>query len=410
MHISRNILNYTNFIFILLFFPSFVSGVFFPNLIFTLLIVVNLVLNFNNIKNYFNDIKLLNYFFFSFYFLLLLSSLLSDFIIFSLESSLLYFSYIIFVYILIFIFFENRKYDKYFLYFGLATFLFLSIDAFYEIFNGSNLLNYSAMKGRIAGMFGDRWVLGSYLVRLLPVLVGIFFINYNNFEKNFKYFAYIVFFLSSVIIIYSGERKAFLLFLLYFSLIFAYIFNKITFSKKILFISGLIILFSSPFFVDDYKKRIQQKVFHHLTNNNIDENHYLSMYKSSYKMFVDNPLFGVGPNNFRKVCQLPEYNLSKLSCNTHPHNIPLQLLSETGITGFLLVYFVFFYFLHKLYALSKKKFDTINLGIYSIICSIIINLWPIIPSGNFFLSWYGILFYLPLALYLMYLKKIKLFI
>lgn len=410
MHISRNILFYTNIIFIIVFFPSFVSGIFFPNLIFALLILINLTLNFSKIKNCFNDLKLINYFFFLFYFLLLISSFLSTNILFSLESSLLYFSYIFFVYVLIVIFIENEEYDKYFLYFGLITFFILSIDAFYEIINGSNLLNYSAMKGRLAGMFGDRWVLGSYLVRLLPILIGIFFLNYNKLQKNTRYLAYMVFILTSIIIIYSGERKALLLLLLYFVLIFFYLNNKINFTKKIIFISSLLILFSSPFFIDDYKTRIQQNVLHHLTNNNVYENQYFSMYKTSYNMFLDSPILGIGPNNFRNDCHLDDYYLSNFSCNTHPHNIPLQLLSETGILGFLCVYFVFFHFLLKLYALTKKKFDTNILGLYSIICSIILNLWPILPSGNFFLSWYGILFYLPLALYLMYLKKYKIII
>ena len=410
MHINKNILFYTNFIFIIVFFPSFVSGVFFPNLIFALLILINLFLNFNKIKNCFNDLKLINYFFFLFYFLLLISSFLSTNIFFSLETSLLYFSYIFFVYILIIIFLENEEYDKYFLYFGLITFFILSIDAFYEIINGSNLLNYSAMKGRLAGMFGDRWVLGSYLVRLLPILIGIFLLNYNKLQKNIRYFSYIVFILTSIIIIYSGERKALLLLLLYCALIFFYLINKINLTKKILFISSFLILFSSPFFVEDYKTRIKQNVLHHLTNNNVHENQYYSMYKTSYNMFLDNPILGIGPNNFRNVCHLDDYYLSNFSCNTHPHNIPLQLLSETGILGFLCVYFVFFHFLLKLYAITKKKFDTDMLGLYSIICSIILNLWPVIPSGNFFLSWYGILFYLPLALYLMYLKKYKIII
>ena len=165
----------------------------------------------------------------------------------------------------------------------------------------------------------------------------------------------------------------------------------------------------SPFFIDDYQSRIKQQVVHHVTNTNLDENQYLSMFFSSYKMFLDNPIIGIGPNNFRKACQFDEYNLSKYSCNTHTHNIPLQLLSEIGFLGFMLVYIVFFYFLYTLFLISRKEFDLKHFGLYSIICSIIINLWPLVPSGNFFLSWYGIIFYLPIGLYLMYLRKYKKF-
>lgn len=406
---KKNILKYINIIFLFSFFPSLVTGVFLPNVIYAILVLTNVIFNFSYLKNNLKKFKKFTLIFFSFYLLIVFSSISSNFVIFSLETSLLYFSYIIYVFSIIFIFLENDEYEKFFLYIGLITFFILSLDAIYEIFNGSNILKYSAIKGRIAGLFGDRWVIGSYLVRLLPILIGIFLINYYKIEKKIKYFAYIVFILSSIIIIFSGERKALLLFCLYFFLIIFYLFNKINFKKIIIFFTATIILIISPFFVDDYQTRIKQQVVHHATNTNLEENQYLSMFISSYKMFLDNPIIGIGPNNFRKVCQFDKYNLSKYSCNTHTHNIPLQLLSEIGFLGFILVYVVFSYFLYTLFLLSRKDFDLKNFGLYSIVCSIIINLWPLVPSGNFFLSWYGIIFYLPIGLYLMYLRKYKKF-
>ena len=404
---KKNILKYINIIFLFSFFPSLVTGVFLPNVIYAILVLTNLIFNYSYLKNNLKKFKKFTLIFFSFYLLIVFSSISSNFVIFSLETSLLYFSYIIYVFTIIFIFLENDEYEKFFLYIGLITFFILSLDAIYEIFNGSNILKYSAIKGRIAGLFGDRWVMGSYLVRLLPILIGIFLINYYKIEKKIRYFAYIVFILSSIIIIFSGERKALLLFCLYFFLIIFYLFNKINFKIIIIFFTATIILIISPFFVDDYQTRIKQQVVHHVTNTNLEENQ--SMFISSYKMFLDNPIIGIGPNNFRKVCQFDEYNLSKYSCNTHTHNIPLQLLSEIGLLGFILVYVVFSYFLYTLFLLSRKDFDLKHFGLYSIVCSIIINLWPLVPSGNFFLSWYGIIFYLPIGLYLMYLRKYKKF-
>ena len=407
MNITKNILKFINILFLFSFFPSLVTGVFLPNLLYAIIVLTNLFFNFNFLKKKIQEFKIFSTLFFLFYLLLIFSSFVSSFVIFSLHTSFLYFSFIIYVFSLIFIFFENDRYEELFLYIGLITFFVLCLDAFYEIYNGSNILNYSSVKGRLAGLFGDRWVIGSYLVRLLPILIGIFFINFYKINKKIKYFAYLVFFLSSIIIIFSGERKALLLFILYFLLVLFYLFNKISLKKIIIFFIASLILFLSPLLTNDYKSRIKQQVLHHITNNNLDENQYLSMFSSSYKMFLNNPIIGIGPNNFRNMCQLNEYNLSKYSCSTHTHNIPLQLLSEVGILGFMIVYIVFFYFLYKLFLLSKKEFDFKHLGLYSIICSIIINLWPFVPSGNFFLSWYGIIFYLPIGLYLMYLKKYK---
>ena len=131
------------------------------------------------------------------------------------------------------------------------------------------------------------------------------------------------------------------------------------------------------------------------------------MFQSALQMFQDHPILGVGPNNFRKECQLDKYNFSNFSCNTHPHNIPIQLLAETGIIGFIFVYVVFFYFVYVLFKIARLNFNIKLFGIYSIICSIIINLWPLIPSGNFFLSWYCIIFYLQIGLYLAFYSIFK---
>ena len=58
-------------------------------------------------------------------------------------------------------------------------------------------------------------------------------------------------------------------------------------------------------------------------------------------MFLSNPLFGVGPKNFRMLCNDEKYFV-KHGCSTHPHNTYVQLLSETGIVGFIPIISIFF--------------------------------------------------------------------
>ena len=75
-------------------------------------------------------------------------------------------------------------------------------------------------------------------------------------------------------------------------------------------------------------------------------NHYLS----AYEMFKNNFWFGIGPKNFRLICNQEEYFLNEFSCSTHPHNYILQILAETGIFGgviFILIYLGFFFLFLK---------------------------------------------------------------
>lgn len=88
-------------------------------------------------------------------------------------------------------------------------------------------------------------------------------------------------------------------------------------------------------------------------------------------------------------------------CNTHPHSFYLQLLSETGIIGFIFVSLFYLFAIFLLFLnLFKFKINYLNfnkLPSSSIIILIgyISVLFPLFPSGNFFNNWLSMLIYLP---------------
>ncbi len=400
-------LNFFNFFFILLFFPSFVTGVFLPNLICGIFVIVNLIFNFRNFKKLFLEYSVASYCFIFFYLLILVSSLLSNHTSHSLESSALYFTYLIYTLSLIILFKKKLEFRKLFFLCGIFTCFILCVDAFYEIFNGSNILGFSSIDGRIAGLFGNRWLLGRYLIYILPVLVGMYFLEKNNFEK-YKYLFFLTLILTSIIIIFSGERAAFLMFFIYLFLIFIFFLNKLSAIRIFQFLFLIAFLIVLPFLFTESSERIKDNFILYLTSTDYEKNQYLSMFVTSWKMFLENIFIGIGPNNFRYDCSNPIYYVSKWSCSTHPHSIFFQILAEVGILGFLLVYSVLGYFLYKSMILVFSKNTSSKLfGIYSVQCAIIIYLFPLMITGNFFLSWYGFIYYLPISLFMVYSSKIK---
>ena len=128
-------------------------------------------------------------------------------------------------------------------------------------------------------------------------------------------------------------------------------------------------------------------------------------------MFKDHKLLGIGPRNFREICKQKKYNFSELTCSTHPHNIPLQLLSEVGIFGFivyLIINIVVWYSLVKnLYSKILYKKKKLNNFQISLLINIVILLWPISPSGNFFNNWLSITIYYPIGFLLWSLQNNK---
>ena len=213
--------------------------------------------------------------------------------------------------------------------------------------------------------------------------------------------------MTSVVIIFSGERAAFLLFFLYLLLILIFLLNKLPTIRILQFLLLSISLLILPFLFFETSERIKDNFILYLTSNDYEKNQYLSMFVTSWKMFAENLYIGIGPNNFRYDCSEPIYYVSKWSCSTHPHSTFFQTLAELGIFSFLLVYLVFGYFVYKsIILVFSKIISHKSFGIYSLQCAIIIYLFPLMITGNFFLSWYGFIYYLPISLFMVYSSKI----
>ncbi len=89
------------------------------------------------------------------------------------------------------------------------------------------------------------------------------------------------------------------------------------------------------------------------------------IWKSAWKMFLDHPIFGVGFSAFSKV--YPYYRLpqAKKVNMSFAHNLPLNLLAETGILGFIsfsLFVFQFFYWGIKAYLRDRDFLSLAVLG------------------------------------------------
>ena len=405
---TLSIHNKIDYLFLFLLLPFFVLGVPETNYLIGTYLIYFIIFRNKNLFETFNNHKYLVIIFFSLYSVLILSSLLSNHTIYSLESSLFYFLYLIYIFSILIIFQSNEKIEVVFLFFGIFVVFILSIDGLYEFLFGKNIIGLSGQYGRIAGFFNDRWVIGIYILKLLPLLIGIYLVNINFFMPFQRNLIYLSLLAGSFMIVLSGERKAFLLLILYSCLMGIYFFRYIGIKKFFIFITIFFVVITSPFIFSSSNSRMTYQVKHHLTNLNVFENQYFALYSTSVNMFLDKPLLGIGPNVFRKECFDRKYVESYYSCSTHPHNYVLQLLSEIGLIGFCLVYSIYAYFIFQLFKLLKrKKNNNHDFGLYSIICSLIVNFWPLIPTANFFLSWNGFLSFLPISLYLYYTRLNK---
>jgi O-antigen ligase len=106
------------------------------------------------------------------------------------------------------------------------------------------------------------------------------------------------------------------------------------------------------------------------------------------------------------------YNYDFLNgCNTHPHNIYLEFLSELGILGFAFLLVGFLFIIFKAFIAIKNIFYKNNINCnYSLFFSllgILVSIFPLFPSGSFFNNWLSAIFYFNIGFVLFFLQKNK---
>tara|TARA_B100000963_G_scaffold341247_1_gene340712 strand:- start:290 stop:1567 length:1278 start_codon:yes stop_codon:yes gene_type:complete len=418
--------NFQNLHIPLFFFPlTFILGVAVAE-IFSLIFLFFLVFNFNQRKNFF-DKKIIILTLFSMYIAFNAMFQITDDLKY---SSFFHLRYLLFS-LAIFLFFEkslNENFNEKIVYTFLFALFILLFDSFFQFIFGFNVLGNEIIAQRISSFFGDELILGSYLVRVLPIL--IWYIYYFKINLNEKKLLYIFFFAAYFSVIYlSGERTSIALFLIFFffTIVFFIELRKLFIRSFIIF---LVFIVSTIFF--DYGKsnvthRVFNKTYQQIFQDekkddvnevviNTSERSKIKIFSTDHqghlilakKLFLDNLVFGAGPKGFRHYCRKINYNSEVGICSTHPHNIIAQISSELGIIGIIFFSIFFIYLIKRFFDIIFVK--TKNNHHYAFLVAslgIFINLFPFLPSGNFFNNWISLFIYFNLGLYLVSNKKIK---
>jgi O-antigen ligase len=428
-----------------------------------------------------------------FYTYLLLSIFFSEYSEEIVYKNLFYFRFIVFVYAVFDLLLNNETIILLFYKILLLTLFLVSADAYVQYLFDSNLIGYTKIReDRVAGLFGDKLTLGSYLARFYPLLVGLFFYNLKFLKFREIAISLAVIIICLIMIVISGERMALIVTLIYcFAVLVLVDFYKKT--KVIIFFSILTIvslmLILQPNLYDRHYQHTRNQVNFKFDNKNFFSNffYYAEIYETAFAGFLDKKIIGQGPKSFRLFCSNPKFihekeirynaNMEQLldekkinidnvfveinssikkgdtlftyrvtdksinyivqkdmviistninkdligksidtnkyfiyykeyrnGCTTHPHNFYLQLLSETGIVGFLFIFLIFSYFAFLMiksfyFTVFKKRKLMSNLQI-SLALGFITTLLPIIPNGNFFNNWLNMIMIFPVGFYI----------
>ena len=295
---------------------------------------------------------------------------------------------------------------KHFIITAAFSVVLVSLDVIYQYIFDFNIIGLKSYGTHNTGVFGDEIIAGGYIQNFsFFALFFLFFII--NEKKNIKFLLNpILFSILGLSIIFSGNRMPFVLFLFGSFLIILFIkkLRKIMFLNSIFFIIAVGILFSLD---ADKKYRIMNSIIgdtreivteiievereNESYNRNInyaerEEHGHIELFLTAIDTWKINKIFGSGIKSFRIDCAKFQNPKKNRICSNHPHNYYLEILTETGIVGFLIVVFIGSLFL--IYILKNFKFFRENnlndLFFVATSLNLILEMFPIKSTGSFF--------------------------
>ena len=179
--------NFVKLKYLIIIYPILLlTGPFFPDL-FLILISIFYILYITKNKgwtDFFN--KKYNKIFLILYIILILSSLFSDYLLYSLKTSVLYIRYIFFFNAIIFIYEKDKNLFQRFCQINFFTLIFVSFDTIFQFHFGYNIIGLESNNiSRMGSFFGDELIVGSYLSKLFPYL--IIYLFFFNKGKNYQF-------------------------------------------------------------------------------------------------------------------------------------------------------------------------------------------------------------------------------
>jgi len=282
--------------------------------------------------------------------------------------------------------------------------------------------------GRFSSVFGSEKVLGSYLIKILPVFIICTYLYKKNVKLMFFWILLI-----GLLIILSGGRTAFIS---YIFLILGIMIKPKFFKNTITIIFIFFAIFASLLFLEN--KPTKRIFYSTIKQMNLDDKNkklfslvHENMIIQSYLIFKENIFFGTGPKTYRVACKnkvynkkilsrIKDYNLERAkinkppseridACETHPHNLLSQIISELGLIG-IIFYIIFYCYIIKEFFFSLTLDENKSKYIFPYYISVLalgINLCPFIPSGNFFNNWFSYAIYYPLGFFLFFNYKLR---
>jgi hypothetical protein len=292
---------------------------------------------------------------------------------------------------------------------------------------------------RISGPFVDELILGTFLSKLiLPASLFLYFSN----KEYLRYTSLPLFFITSLLILNTGEKNAIVNLCLISTILPFLIYKNILIRYRLLLVSLILVivfLISNLFFPKQFNRYFYNtlatfgfdelsislrnintkfndeytafpKIDQSFERNFINSQHG-ALFEKSLFLIKNNFTIGLGRNGFLKHCNglNPEGFNSIYSeyCSNHPHNYILETLNNYGFVGLSL--FLYCFYSYSKCFLTHKETRTVDASryiLYGYFFTILVLLFPFNLTTSFYSSYSSSIFWFILSLSLMHKKKL----
>jgi hypothetical protein len=312
--------------------------------------------------------------------------------------------YILFIFAFKF-YLEKSKNFKLISLFWTFILIIVCFDVFFEYFNHHNILGLTSNNAtRIASFLGKELKIGNFILGFYLLSASYLLIESKKKPILFLITCYFYLIVLITALYITGERANAIrgLFCLILFVIFGD--SKILKFKNLFLIVTILTIIITCLISERLRIRFIGQIIQPSKNegifNTFKNSQYGAHYDTAYKIFKSHPIFGVGNKNFRYECQKEEYfnknfSWSQQRCATHPHQIYLELISEHGTVGTLIILYIIFFIIYKNIKIYNKDKNLIHLAS---ILFVLQTFLPLIPSGSFFVSWTSTIFWINFSM------------
>ena len=411
---------------------SYIFGSFIVNINILLIIIVGTFLYLNGKRFKITNIDKIVILFFCY---IVFTGIYNSFEIYSLQQnqkkdfyilnkSLLFLRYL-FLYLSIRLFLENKLLIfKIIFYLFSSTVVFVIFDIILQFYIGKNLFGFvSPYEHKNTGPFYDEAIAGGFIQRF-SLFIFFTLMLYTTIKRtSWKiYILSIIFFLTLISIIFSGNRMPLILFML--SVFLIMITNK---TLKQYLIQILIFMFIISLITINSNSRLKQyyTTFYNQSEKIIsfysyriigvgsDISHdkkpsYIYEFDAGISTFKLNKFIGGGVKSFRFNCPKRKItNRERTTCNMHPHNYYLEILTDLGLIGFLFFIALIIFVLFKAYRiLINLKYQYIFSPFFYVF---LMEVFPLKSTGSFFTTNNAVIIFLTLGVVVSFVSNLERF-